>query len=338
MDLPPKILRRIILAPAFVVVTIVAVTALPIELIVAAFASRYVPGRWRPLRLAWFAVLWMVIESVVIVALFGLWLASGFGSRIGTEMLQDAHYRLIAWFLRMTVGSARRTFGLKITIDEPLPAEGAHRPLLVFARHAGPGDSFLLVDALLNRAGRRPSIVLKDTLQWDPAIDIALNRLPSRFVSTHTRAGTAAIDAIAALAARLGPSDALIIFPEGGNFTPGRRTSAIEKLRAAGLAEFASRASAMTHLLPPKPDGVLTAIRNAPDAMILLVGHAGLETMSTLADIWYGLHMDIMVRTRYWSALASDLPAGEPELQEWIYDQWAEMNTWLDGSGSSPAT
>lgn len=338
MDLPPKIVRRIILAPAFVVVTIFAVTALPIELIVAAFASRYVPGRWRALRLTWFAVLWMVIESIVLVALFGLWLASGLGSRIRTEKFTDAHYRLMALFLRMIVGSARRTFGLKMTIGEPLPAEGAHRPLLVFARHAGPGDSFLLVDALLNRAGRRPSIVLKDTLQWDPAIDIALNRLPSWFVSTDTRAGTTAVDAIAALAAGLGSRDALVIFPEGGNFTPGRRTRAIEKLKAAGLAEFARRASAMEHLLPPKPDGVLAAIRNAPDAMILFVGHAGLETMSTVSDIWYGLRMDIMVRTHVWSALASDLPAGEPELQGWLYDQWAEMNTWLDRSGSPPAT
>ena len=331
MEIPPRIVRRVILAPAFIVVTLFAVTALPVELIVAAFASRYVPGRWRPLRLAWFAVLWMVLESIVLVALFGLWLASGFGRRIATRGFQDAHYRLMAWFLRMVVGSARRTFGLTITFHGPLPAEGAHRPLLVFARHAGPGDSILLVDALLNRAGRRPRIVLKDTLQWDPAIDIALNRLPSRFVSTHKPAAMDAVDAIAVLAAGMGPDDALVIFPEGGNFTPGRRIRAIERLRTAGLAEFARRASAMEHLLPPKPNGVLAAIRNAPDAMILFVGHAGLETMSTVGDIWAGMRMDVTVRTRFWSDLAADLPAGEPALRDWLYDRWAEMNAWLDG-------
>jgi hypothetical protein len=76
---------------------------------------------------------------------------------------------------------------------------------------------------------------------------------------------------------------------------------------------------------------VLAAIRNAPDAMILFVGHAGLETMSTVGDIWAGMRMDVTVRTRFWSDLAADLPAGEPALRDWLYDRWAEMNAWLDG-------
>ncbi len=36
--------------------------------------------------------------------------------------------------------------------------------------------------ALMNWYAREPRIVLKDTLQWDPAIDVVLNRLPNRFI------------------------------------------------------------------------------------------------------------------------------------------------------------
>ena len=53
------------------------------------------------------------------------------------------------------------------------------------SRHAGPGDSFLLAHEIMNVADRRPRIVLKDTLQLDPFIDVMLNRLPNRFISTR---------------------------------------------------------------------------------------------------------------------------------------------------------
>ena len=53
--------------------------------------------------------------------------------------------------------------------DDPTTTE---HPLLVLSRHGGPGDSFLLVHEILSWSGRRPRIVLKDTLQFDPMIDV----------------------------------------------------------------------------------------------------------------------------------------------------------------------
>ena len=56
-----------------------------------------------------------------------------------------------------------------MTVEEPPgplgPAGLDGGPLLVLARHAGPGDSFALVDLLLSRYGRRPRIVLKEDLR-----------------------------------------------------------------------------------------------------------------------------------------------------------------------------
>jgi hypothetical protein len=57
--------------------------------------------------------------------------------------------------------------------------------MIVLCRHAGPGDSLLLLETLMNRDHlRRPRVVLKDTLQLDPLVDVYLNRLPSRFLTT----------------------------------------------------------------------------------------------------------------------------------------------------------
>jgi hypothetical protein len=55
------------------------------------------------------------------------------------------------------------------------------------------------------------------------------------------------------------PSDVLVVFPEGGNFTPGRRR-AVAKLRRRGLRESAQRAGRLHHVLPPRPAGVFAAI------------------------------------------------------------------------------
>jgi 1-acyl-sn-glycerol-3-phosphate acyltransferase len=312
---------------------LVTVAFMPLGLLATAFISRYVPGRWRPLRLLWFAFVWLVFESIAIVAMFFMWVASGFGWKIRSPEFQNGHYRLMAWFLRRVVGSARFTFGLETVSDAPL-LRHVGRPILVLARHAGPGDSLLLVDALMNRFQRHPRIVLKETLQWDPAIDILLNRVPNRFISTKHKPGEAAVTAIGELAETLGEHDALVIFPEGGNFTPARWERAIDKLRAMGLEQYAARAADMKRLLPPKPAGVLAAIAGAPDAAIVLVGHAGLERMDTVADVWAGMRMDITVRTRTWTYLVSELPTGRSGLETWLYDGWEEMNAWLDGAAT----
>jgi len=47
-----------------------------------------------------------------------------------------------------------------------------------------------------------------------------------------------------ALAAGLDADDALVIFPEGGNFTPERWVRAIARLRRLSLHKMAARASA----------------------------------------------------------------------------------------------
>ncbi|HJR91355.1 MAG TPA: 1-acyl-sn-glycerol-3-phosphate acyltransferase [Acidimicrobiia bacterium] len=327
MRLPPRWIRRLLFGPILVGVVLLGITSLPVWAIIAAFASRFVPGRWRPLRLAWFGLVWFAFEAVVLVALFGLWVFTGFGWRMRSEWSQTAHYGLMAWFLGHVVGTGRRTFGLTLDVEWSGADSIDGRPLLVFARHAGPGDSLLIVDALMNSLGRRPRVVLKDVLQWDPAIDTLLNRLPSRFITPGSRTGST--EAIHDLAASMGATDALVIFPEGGNFTAARRRRAIEKLEGLGRQEFAQRARDLEYLLPPQVGGVIAAVSGAPTSIVGLVGHVGLDHMETPLDIWDGLVMDRVVYTRVWFSEAGDLPTDRSRLEVWLFDAWEEMDTWI---------
>jgi 1-acyl-sn-glycerol-3-phosphate acyltransferase len=330
---PPYLVRRLVWNPLFVVATVALFSTLPIWALVAAFASRVIPGRWRPLRVAWFLFVYLFYESVMLVALFVLWVVSGFGWKLEIPWFQDVHYRLAAWWLRRVLGSARFTFNLRFHDDNPDGTEPTppSEPLLVFSRHAGPGDSFLLVDAVLNDAGRKPRIVLKDLLQLDPCVDIALNRLPNAFVPSTGRAGDAVVEAIGALSRSMTAGDALVIFPEGGNYTERRHSRAIEKLEEIGRPMLAAQAQEMRHLLPPKPAGALAAIAAAPDAHVAFVGHVGLEQLTNLRALWRGLPMDSEITTRIWRVAPTDIPP-EAEREQWLYDCWSRMDDWIEST------
>ena len=159
MEPPPRWLRRVVLAPLVPLVTVLAIGALPVAIIVAAFASPLLPGRWRPLRVLAFTLVLLVAETAVLVAMALLWLAAGCGRRLDRPRWRAAHYAVMARYLAVLRDAARRAFGLRFRLavgragdlDDPLGGRG---PLVVLSRHAGPGDSFLLVDGLLRRGWR----------------------------------------------------------------------------------------------------------------------------------------------------------------------------------------
>lgn len=313
--------------PATLLLFVWVLGLLPLWLVLAAFVSRFVPGRWRVLRAAWFLVVYLVLEVVVLVALFGLWIVSGFGRHLRGTTSLDRHHRLMAWFLRRLTGSARFTFGVTLDHHDEELESPPERPVLVLSRHAGAGDSILLVDALMNGARpHRPRIVLKDVLQMDPAIDVMLNRLDVSFVGG--RNGRDVVGEIARMSATAAPGDAVVIFPEGGNFTERRKERAIEKLESIGRADLADRARNLEHLLPPKPGGALAAIEAASTATVVFVGHVGLERLSSPRDLWRNLPMDHLVSTRAWRVRAEDVPPPD-QREAWLYDRWEMIDTWI---------
>ena len=333
MRLPPRWVRRP-LAAGLIVGLVVAAFALPLLVFLAAVASPALPGHWRPLRLLAFALVYLTLECLGLVAAVALWVASGFGWKLRSPRFQRLHYAVIRFLLAEVMAAARVLFKLDVVTDgaswSPLDdgVPGSTNAMVVLSRHAGPGDSFLLVRTLMNRDHlRRPRIVLKDTLQLDPLIDVYLNRLPNRFISPA--GGADAVAGIAELAADLGDEDALLIFPEGGNFTEGRRRRAIDRLRGRGMATDAERAEAMRHVLPPRPGGVAAALAAAPHADVVFVAHTGLEHLSTPRDLWNGLPMDKTLHMRWEFVPAADVPRDPDEQKDWLYRRWADIDAWI---------
>jgi 1-acyl-sn-glycerol-3-phosphate acyltransferase len=339
---PPKWVRRSILAPGVVLLAVLVAATVPLWLIIALALSPFTPGFLRPLRVLWLGISYLFWDAAALVALFGLWIASGFGWRINDPRLQRAHYVLAGGFLKALFWQARWTLRLRIEIvgDDPDTAWPG-RPELILCRHAGPGNSFILIHALVNWFHREPRIVLKRTLQWDPAVDVLLNRLPNRFIApTVDRADVAdAGDGLAVqigqLARGLDENDVFVIFPEGGNFTPRRRLLAIDRLHDRGLEGMAVRAEAMRHVLAPRPAGVLAALDAAPEAGVIFVAHTGLDQLLTVADVWRELPMDKRIVMRFWSVPPTEIPTGRKERIDWLFDWWARIDGWVDAHRSA---
>jgi 1-acyl-sn-glycerol-3-phosphate acyltransferase len=333
--IPPVVVRRLVIAPSVLLLGLIAVATVPVLLATATVISFWVPGKWRPIRLLGFALVYLAIECIGLLVCFLLWVFSGFGWKIRSPRFVEAHYRIMKVSLATLYAAGTRLF--KVTVvtdgvdipaydDDPTTIE---RPLIVMSRHAGPGDSFLIAHEILSWTGRRPRIVLKDTMQLDPLIDLLLSRIPTEFVSPSDPAA-GSVPAIQRLATGMATADALLIFPEGGNFTDARRARAIEKLRASGHHEQAGKAEQLTNVLPPRPKGVFAALDGCPGADVVVVGHTGLDRLDSLRDIWRELPMDKTILLRWRRIPPDQVPTDFDVRVAWLYDLWADIDDWIE--------
>jgi hypothetical protein len=332
LDGPLGAVRRVVLAALMLALAAVAGATLPVALVVAAALSPLVPGRLRPLRLLWIALLHVALEAVLILVMLDLWVASGFGWAIRRPFFERAHYALVRGYLVVMFREAARVLRLRVVREGEAPDQAAPGPVLVLCRHAGPADSFSVVYALQLWYRREPRVVLKDTMALDPAIGMVLHRLPARFISPNPRSsrdGEAVERQIAELATGLDENDAFVIFPEGGNFTETRRRRSITSLRRKGHAAMAARAERMTNVLPPRPGGVIAALDAAPGADVMFVAHTGLDHLVTVRDVWRELPMDKQVIMRWWRVPAADVPAGREERIDWLFSWWERIDAWV---------
>jgi 1-acyl-sn-glycerol-3-phosphate acyltransferase len=336
--LPPRLIRRLVLAPLLVVIAFGLVVLSPFLALLALVSglARSGAGRLRALRLLCFALIWLTAETVVLFTLLGLWITSGFGGRLRTEPYQSRHYAVMRWFLDSLYRGAERTFGLRVEVDEPEPSAAEQaarltRPVIVLSRHAGPGDSLLLVRQLLSVYERRPRLVLKAELQYDPSVDVVGNRTPNVFIRPRETGEKIYTEEIRRLARGLDDRGALVIFPEGGNWTPGRWRRGIRRLERRGRGDLASRARQMPNLLPPRTGGALTAVAACPEADVIFVAHAGLDTLVTVGDVWRRLPVGQVLRAKWWRVPFDQVPrsAGHEAQVKWLYDWWQRIDSWI---------
>jgi len=325
--LPPRLVRRLVLAPLALVLSLVVLVFSPLLLLAAFVADLVLPGSWRTFRIAVFVTAYIALEIAGLLGMFALWVGSGFGARLRSPRMVDAHYGFMRWWLRTIDKVTRKVFRLRVHIeDRPTPRPG---PILVFCRHAGPGNSLLLIGTLLVGYQRKPRIVMLAKLQWEPLYDIMLNRLPNRFIRHDPSRRELYLDAITGLATGLGDQDAFVLFPEGKDFTPRVRRRAIDYLRSKGLSEAAERAERMEHVLPPRHNGVAAAMRGAPEADIVLVAHSVLEEIGSFKTLWNRIPFGQPIVAHYWRLPQSEVPREQQELIDWLYEWWERIDQWI---------
>lgn len=317
---PPAAVRRGVTAPLLLALGACAVLAAPLLVPLAALASLADPRR-RPLRLALLALSYLGLD--VAITLTGL-------AAVAAGASEERRYALMRLFLRGMRASAERTLDARIRTVDSEEAEHAlaarERPMLVLAHHRGLGDSFLIVEQLLSRYRRRPRIVMVAGLQMDPAIDLFGNALPHCFV---TRGGEAVEQGIRELAAGLGPRDALLIFPQGGNAGPGRRRRTIARLAHSGRRRLARRALRMQSTAAPRTPGTLAALEAAPAADVVFLAHAGLPSQSGIGAFLADIPLTEPVELRLWHVPREHVPAQTAARETWLFDRWRDIDAWL---------
>ena len=184
---------------------------------------------------------------------------------------------------------------------------------------------------LLSVYQRRPRVVMKATLQLDPSVDIVGNRLPNVFIKRRQTGEHIFTDQIRRLARGLDQNGALVIFPEGGNWTPNRWRRGIRSLEHVGRSDLAARARDMPNLLPPRPGGTLAAMSACPDADVIFVAHAGLDNIITVGDVWGKFPINQVIRARWWRVPVDQVPrTADHEAQvQWLYGWWERIDTWI---------
>jgi 1-acyl-sn-glycerol-3-phosphate acyltransferase len=334
--MPPAAVRRPLTITTWIVMSIVCLGLAPLLLAVAAVAAA-LTRRPQPLLLARFLVAYFARELAVLIACGALWLASGAGVLMRSHRFQMLHYGLLRWFVHSLTQRALSLLDITLA-PEPSPdatrALESDRPLLLFSRHAGPGDTVLLVDLLLTRFERLPSVVFKESLAVDPCVDLIGHRLPHAVLDTSNREESEA--RIRTVASELGRRGVLLLFPEGANFTVQRRRLAIGKLWRIGRRRQAAAAEQMSHVLPPRPGGALAALRGHPSADVIFAAHTGLGLAAFPLDLWHHPPIGRTLKTRMWLIPATDRPR-EPEGQvRWIYDWWQQLDAWIEEQGDEP--
>lgn len=328
MKPPPIVVRRTVIDPLWPALAILLAVLFLVVAAAGALAAPLASGR-RLLRLALFGALYMLLDASLMIGCALLWLRHPVRAGRDEARWSGDHERMLRAVLSLLVGAARPLFGFRVVLQEPPDRDRIiGRPLLVLARHGGPGDSFALVELLMSCYQRRPAIVMKQTLRWDPALDVVLGRLPTCFVASGE--GRKAAMRIAALARAMRPDDAILLFPEGCNWTPGRHIRAIARLHRAGRGQAAAEAAGNPNVLPPQPAGLLACLQARPDLDIAVVAHTGLDDLVSPGLVWRALPVSSPMIVRWWYTPASSLPDTDAGRREWLRLQWAVVDSWID--------
>ena len=321
--------RRTLTIPGFLLLGAVAIASLPVLLPLLLVHDAIRGNRWSGVRSLLALAHYFVGEALGIAASGLIWIAA----RVAPSRANEWNFRLQCWWASWLFDGTRWLYALRVRVAGADAVRDG--PLLLFVRHASVIDTLLPAVLVSSRTGLQLRYVMKRELLWDPCLDIVGQRLPNAFVRRGQGGAEAEIARVRELAHDLGSRDGVMLFPEGTRFTPPKRQQILARLAESAEPRHVERGRALQHVLPPRLGGVLALLEEAPGVDVVFCAHTGLESLRTLNDLWSGALVGRAIDVAFWRVPAAAIPVERADRVDWIFDEWARVDGWLDAHASN---
>lgn len=316
--------RRVVSIPLFLLALVLYTAVSPLLYVAGALVDVAFRRRMASVRAFAMVHVFLLCEAAGIFATAWIWLRYG----RNRERYIAANYALEFWWAGTLYRAGVRLFSLNVVVvGSEQAAEG---PVLVFSRHVSPIDNLLPAALISAEHGLWLRWVINRSLLRDPCIDIVGNRIPNCFVANSSGDSSAEIARVEALGRNLGPNDGVLIFPEGGLFSPAKRRRIIERLEASGAdPELLEQTRSLSNLLPPRLGGSLALLEAASGVDAVFLAHTGLESATRYQSILGGELIGSNLRVRISRVPAARIPLDREGRIEWLFEQWREIDRWV---------
>ena len=306
-------------------VTVVGVLASPVILAVAVVVD-LAKCRFRlsTVRVALFLLQYAINDTIEILLAPLYWVLAGFGTRLDQPNSVRRHERLQHWSVDVLARRAERLLGLRLDIDAPSTAALTPGPVIVLCRHVNIVDASLPT-LLYQRLGYRTCDVIMAELLADPGFDLIYTRTGSVFIPRDNSSDSRAM--VRELGHGVDTTTAVVIFPEGRLFRADRLERATTSL-ALENPDRAARLAQLSHVLPPRPGGVLALLDTIP-ADVVVIAYAGLDRFASFTELAKAVPLRTPIHVTAWRIPADQVPVGDANRIAWLDEQWVLVDDWV---------
>ncbi len=326
--------RRAVSLPfAFLAFPVLLVLS-PVLIVLAVLADLVLAPRRFPSTRLFLAVTGYAFWTMSVqLAIFVVWVWSGFGLRNWAPSTQRRWHGLTRFWLRKNISWLGPTLGYRVDVTDLHHLHSG--PLLVFARHESIFDALLPPRLVTESPDMVVRVLMMRELRNEPNLDMVAHRAPHHFVDRAADDPDAEIAAVGRLASDLPDDTAVVIFPEGRLFRPEVRARVIERLDASDHGA-AARARELRHLLPPRAGGALALIDTAPEGTdVAFVGHIGFEQLTDARTVWRSVPLKHSIEVVVVRRPAAEIPIEDGDRMAWIHEQWKALDDWIDARRAS---
>src|SRR5687768_6326455 len=100
-----------IIAPLVLALCLALFAFGPFFLLIAFIADLFLPGNLRTVRMVAFGLYYLLMEIIGLIAMFVIWVISGFGLKMRSPRFVELNYRFMAWWLKMMYLAVSILFG-----------------------------------------------------------------------------------------------------------------------------------------------------------------------------------------------------------------------------------